>query len=197
MLHKEFILEQVLDVAHLPVLLGGDGIVAAQAMAEKIVETFQAHRKLIYCGLDNHREIAAHLAGEMQKGLVMKRPPLPVLLLNAEEKEGFAGEPPEALPPLEERLLQQLTAAGEANDTLLILHSGKSRAFEPLLATAAAMNLTALVFSGYPRPKKVAPPYLFYIPSANPARLEEVFLIMGHIICTLVESILFSDGEGI
>lgn len=197
MLQKEFILEQVLDVAHLPVLLGGDGIVAAQAMAEKIVETFQAHRKLIYCGFDNYREIAAHLAGEMQSGLVMKRPPLPVFLLNTGEKAANGGDSREDVLPWEESLLQQLAAEGEENDTLLILQSGKSKALDNLLATAATMNLTTLVFSGYPRPKKIAPPYLFYIPSANPARLEEVFLIMGHIICTLVESILFSEGEGI
>lgn len=197
MLQKEFILEQVLDVAHLPVLLGGDGIVAAQAMAEKIVETFQAHRKLIYCGLDNHRDIAAHLAGEMRTGLVMKRPPLPVFLLSTGTKAANTGDPREDALPLEEGLLQQLAGEGEAGDTLLILHSGKNRVLDSLLATAATMNLTTLIFSGYPRPKKISPPYLFYIPSANPARLEEVFLIMGHIICTLVESILFSDGEGI
>ncbi|NLY88627.1 MAG: hypothetical protein GX085_03280 [Firmicutes bacterium] len=197
MLQKEFVLEQVLDVAHLPVLLGGDGIVAAQAMAEKIVETFQAHRRLIYCGFENYRNIAAHLAGEMRTGLVMKRPPLPVLLLDTGENKVNTGEPREDVLPLEESLLQQLAAEGEENDTLLILNSGKNRVLDSLLATAATMNLTTLVFSGYPRPKKISPPYLFYIPSANPARLEEVFLIMGHIICTLVESILFSDGEGI
>jgi D-sedoheptulose 7-phosphate isomerase len=197
MLQKEFILEQVLDVAHLPVLLGGDGIVAAQAMAERIVETFQAHRKLIYCGFDNHRSIAAHLAGEMRNGLVMKRPPLPVSLLDTEEKKTKTGDPQENILPLEESLLQQLAAEGEENDTLLILNSGKNKTLDSLLATAITMNLTTLVFSGYPRPKKTSPPYLFYIPSANPARLEEVFLIMGHIICTLVESILFSDGAGV
>jgi D-sedoheptulose 7-phosphate isomerase len=197
MLQKEFILEQVLDVAHLPVLLGGDGIVAAQAMAERIIETFQAHRKLIYCGFDNYREIVAHLAGEMQNGLVMKRPPLPVFLLDTGEKEANGGDPREDVLPWEESLLQQLATEGEENDTLLVLQSGKNKVLDSLLATAATMNLKTLVFSGYPRPKKIVPPHLFYIPSANPARLEEVFLIMGHIICTLVESILFSDGEGI
>ena len=59
------------------------------------------------------------------------------------------------------------------------------------------MNLTTLVSAATHGRRRSFPPHLFYIPSANPARLEEVFLIMGHIICTLVESILFSDGEGI
>ena len=122
---------------------------------------------------------------------------MPVLLLDTGENKVNTGEPREDVLPLEESLLQQLAAEGEENDTLLILNSGKNRVLDSLLATAATMNLTTLVFNGYPRPKKISPPYLFYIPSANPARLEEVFLIMGHIICTLVESILFSDGEGI
>src|SRR5690554_5305101 len=142
MLQKEFILEQVLDVAHLPVLLGGDGITAAQAMAEKIVETFQSRRKLLYCGLDNYRNIAAHLADEMRNGLVMKRPPLPVILLEAGGNEEKAGDDREdALPP-EGGLLQQLAAKGEENDTLFILRSGKNTMLDSMLATAASMNLT-------------------------------------------------------
>lgn len=188
-LQKEFILEQVLDVAHLPVLLGGDGIAAAQIMAEKLVETFQARRKILYLGLNDYQDIAAHLAKEMNKGLIMKRPPLPAVLLDVEkakEKTDY-----------ENILLQQLEKSGEKGDVLFILNGGKNSFLDTLLAKAEAMNLSVLLLSGYPKPKKIPPPYFFYIPSANRARVEEVFIIMGHIICTLVESILFSDGDGI
>jgi len=188
-LQKEFILEQVLDVAHLPVLLGGDGIAAAQTMAEKIVETFQARRKLLYLGLDDYQDIAAHLAKEMHKGLIMKRPPLPALLLEVEGAKEKAD--------YENILRQQLTEKGEKGDVLFILNSGKNGLLDNLLTKAEAANLVILLFSGYPKPKRISPPHLFYIPSANRARVEEVFIIMGHIICTLVESILFSDGDGI
>ncbi len=188
-LQKEFILEQVLDVAHLPVLLGGDGIAAAQLMAEKLVETFQTRRKILYLGLNDYHDIAAHLAREMHKGLIMKRPPLPAVLLD--------GEKAKEKTDYENILLQQVEKNGEKGDVLFLLNGGKNSCLDTLLTKAETMNLGVLLFSGYPKPKKIPSPYFFYIPSANRARVEEVFLIMGHIICTLVESILFSDGDGI
>ena len=59
------------------------------------------------------------------------------------------------------------------------------------------MNPDNSIFSGYSPVRKDLPAVSLLYPSANPARLGRGLPDHGDIICTLVESILFSDGEGI
>lgn len=196
---REFILEQILDIAHLPVLLGTKGIQTAQVMAKKIVDTVQAQKKLIFFGTIAFRDLTALLATEFRTGLNIKRPPLPVITLNT-NLDPSCGK---ALDPMS----LQLEKIAEAGDTLIVIFGNEALPandkrncdrdhIENLLFTADSLKVSALAFYGYPKPRNIQTDLLFYLPLANRSRLEEAFLIMGHIICTLVESVLFSDGNG-
>lgn len=188
MFSKEFVLEQLLDVTHLPVLLSIEGIDVARLTAKRMVETFQSHGKLICVGEGNFKNLVEHLASEFKSGLIMKRPALPVVVLKKE---------PSSPNKEEDSLLNKLRATAEAKDTLLILTGEGSEEVKELTLEAVSLNINTLILCGYPKPKDISPDYLFYIPVSSRPRLEEVFLVMGHIICTLVESILFSEGNGL
>lgn len=196
---REFVLEQILDIAHLPVLLGTKGIQTAQAMAKKIVDTMQAQKKLIFYGTTTFRDLTTLLAREFRTGLNIKRPPLPVITLN-KKLEPSCGKD---LDPMK----SQLEKTAEAGDTLIVIFGNEALPanderycdrdhMESLFSTAGSLKVSALAFYGYPKPRNIQTDLLFYLPLANRSRLEEAFLIMGHIICTLVESVLFSDGNG-
>lgn len=188
MLNKEFIMEQILEVSRLPILLGVDGISCVQTMADKIIETFQQQHKVVTLDFGDFGGLAHHLAGELKKGLIMVHPPLPVKTTGFEDNNPSKNK--------EVIIAQKLEELTEPNDILWILAEKGHTFLDSLITKAQKLDLCTLVFCGFPKPAK-RPDYLFYVPLANKQRIEEVFLIIGHILCTLVESILFADGHGI
>ncbi|HBR28391.1 MAG TPA: hypothetical protein DD789_03015 [Firmicutes bacterium] len=177
---REFILSQLLDLAELPVLLSTEGLEIAQQMANKMVDIFQTQKKLYVFGFEPYHYIARDLADNFSHGLNMNRPPLPVVLL-----EQTSGDP---------RPIPRLANQGEKGDGLLIITGEQSQATESLIEEAKANSIFTFAFCSYPPVKKHAPDLLFYLPVVNRPRVKELFLMLGHIICTLVESSLFGNS---
>ncbi|HBL35253.1 MAG TPA: hypothetical protein DD734_05955 [Firmicutes bacterium] len=177
---REFILSQLLDLAELPVLLSTEGLEIAQQMANKMVDIFQTQKKLYVFGFEPYHHIARDLADNFSHGLNMNRPPLPVVLL-----EQTSGDP---------RPIPRLANQGEKGDGLLIITGEQSQATESLIEEAKANSIFTFAFCSYPPVKKHAPDLLFYLPVVNRPRVKELFLMLGHIICTLVESSLFGNS---
>ncbi len=171
---RGFILSQLLDLSKLPILLSADGLEIAINMAAKIIELFQTQKKLFICGIDKFYHIA-------HSGLLMNRSLLPVELIEPTVSNN-------SLPFSE-------LDKGKEGDGFLIISGENSQIVEEIIKEAKEKKFCTFVFCGYPPLKNNQPDFLFYIPLLNRPRLEELFLMLGHIICTLVESTLYSDGN--
>ncbi len=178
--NREFILSQLLDLSALPILLSTEGLETALQIAQKIVELFQAQKKLYICGLKNYQNIARDLAEGFSTGLIMNRPALPVHFI-----ENLTGQ--DALPSV---LGDQATEGGG----LLIVAGEHTQLAQNIIKEAKALKLFTMAFCGYPPLKTEHPEILFYLPALTRPRLKELFLMLGHIICTLVESTLYSNS---
>ncbi|NLW56837.1 MAG: hypothetical protein GX050_09565 [Firmicutes bacterium] len=178
--NREFILSQLLDLSEFPILLSTEGLEIALRIAQKIVEIFQAQKRLYICGLKNYQYLTQDLAESFYSGLIMNRPALPVHFI-----ENLTGQ---------ESLSSALgNQEGEGNG-LLIVAGEHAQLAEVLLKEAKALKLFTMVFCGYPPLKTEHPEILFYLPGLSRPRLKELFLMLGHIICTLVESTLYSNS---
>ncbi|HBK68362.1 MAG TPA: hypothetical protein DEB05_03720 [Firmicutes bacterium] len=178
--NREFILSQLLDLSELPILLTTEGLEIALQMANKIVEIFQGQKKLYIYGCDHYQHIARDLTQGFHSGLMINRPPLPVEFIeHLNEQEPF---------------LTSLGQQGKKGDGILIISGEYTQLAENLLKEAKAKNLFTLAFCGYPQLSNHQPELLFYLPIPNRPRLKEAFLMLGHIICTLVESTLYGNS---
>lgn len=178
--NREFILSQLLDLAELPVLLSTEGLEIAQQMARRMVDLFQAQRTIYIIGLEPYHHIARDLADNFKRGLNMNRPPLPV---------GFLEDIPH-----QQQSFSNLIRKGEEGDALFIIAGEQSQGAETLIQEAKKRALFTFAFCSYPPLKAHQPDLLFYLPVVNRPRVKELFLMLGHIICTSVESTLFGNS---
>ena len=178
--NREFILSQLLDLAELPVLLSTEGLEIARQMASKMVDIFQAQKTIYVLGLEPYHNIARDLADNFKHGLNMDRPPLPVSFLEntSRQQQSFSNS----------------ISRGEKGDALLIIAGEHSQETETLVREAKEKALFTFAFCSYPPLKNHRPDLLFYLPAVNRPRVKELFLMLGHIICTLVESTLFGNS---
>ncbi|NLW60495.1 MAG: hypothetical protein GX073_09180 [Firmicutes bacterium] len=177
---REFIRAQLLDLAELPVLLSTEGLEIARQMAGKMVDLFQAQKTIYVVGLEPYHNIARDLADHLRSGLNMDRPPLPVRFLEHVSKP--------------QPSLVDLIGQKESGDALFLIAGEHNHQTEALVRTAKEKSLFTFAFCSYPPPKDHRPDLLFYLPAVNRPRVKEIFLMLGHIICTLVESTLFGNS---
>ncbi|HHT04683.1 MAG TPA: hypothetical protein GXZ97_00250 [Hydrogenispora sp.] len=178
--NREFILSQLLDLAELPVLLSTEGLDVARQMASKMVDLFQAQKAISIIGLAPYHHIARDLADHFKHGLNMERPPLPVSFLESTSRQ--------------QQALSSLISQGKKGDGLLVIAGEHSLETETIVREAKDKSLFTFAFCSYPPLKDHHPDLLFYLPVVNRPRAKEIFLMLGHIICTLVESTLFGNS---
>ncbi|HEY8344888.1 MAG TPA: hypothetical protein VIL66_06840 [Bacillota bacterium] len=227
MSNRDFLLEQLLDVAHHPVILGVKGIRLAEQMAEEIIDTLQNQNKLGFFGADHFAKAAELLAVEFRSGLAVKRGDLPVVLINnhcpagniRQNQVDSAGHKTTGAANLEAVDNTGRRTAGEERpvpdgrteadpivakidellspgDLLFLLTQEASKSISQLMIRARERKIKTLLLCGYPLPKGLHPDRAFCIPLPNPLRLEEVFIIFGHLVGIVVESVLFSGENG-
>ena len=178
--NREFILSQLLDLAELPVLLSTEGLEVARQMASRMVDIFQAQKRIHIIGLKPYHNIARDLADHFKHGLNMDRPPLPVSFLENTSRE--------------QQSFSDLISRYEKGDALFIIAGEHSQATEMLVQEAKDKSLFTFAFCSSPPLKTHRPDLLFYLPAVNRPRVKEIFLMLGHIIGTLVESTLFGNS---
>jgi hypothetical protein len=110
----------------------------------------------------------------------MNHPPLPVNFLE--------------IMPGEQRSFSSLIKELEKGDGLLIITGEHNQPAESLIQDCKEKNIFTFAFCSYPPLKNHRPDLLFYFPVLNRPRVKEIFLMLGHIICTLVESTLFGNS---
>ncbi len=162
-------------------------------MAEAVAESFRRGCRLFLFGNGGSAADAQHLAAEFVNRFALTRPPLPALALTVDSSvitsisNDFR---------FEDVFLRQLQALGRPGDVALgISTSGRSRNVSTALAWARDNGLITLgMGGGTPAEMDTHCNLLLHVPSRDTARIQECHITAGHILCGLVEEILFGDA---
>ena len=165
-------------------------------LAECISEAFKNGRKLMICGNGGSAADAQHLAAEFVNRFQLERPPLPALALTTDTSiiTSVANDY-----GYEEVFSKQIRALGVKGDILLGLStSGKSENILSAIRTAREKGLYSVGFMGRDGGGMLKLVDLALVVENNQTpRIQEAHIMAGHIVCELVEYILFQRESSV
>lgn len=165
-------------------------------LAEYISEAFKNGRKLMICGNGGSAADAQHLAAEFVNRFQLERPPLPALALTTDTSiiTSVANDY-----RYEEVFSKQIMALGVKGDILLGLStSGKSENILSAMRTAREKGLYSVGFTGGDGGGMVKLVDLALVVENNQTpRIQEAHIMAGHLLCELVEYILFQKDSSV
>jgi len=168
---------------------------AAEEMAVRIAETLRHGRTVFFCGNGGSAADAQHLAAEYVVRFQRDRRPLAAVALTADTSILTAGANDYGF---ENVFARQVSALARPGD-LLVLHSTSGESDNLLKAADAArangVATVALLARGGGRLASMVD-LAFTVPTDSPARAQEMHILMGHIVCDLVDHDLFGDEAG-
>jgi D-sedoheptulose 7-phosphate isomerase len=163
-------------------------------LAEDISWAFKNHRKLMICGNGGSAADAQHFAAEFVNRFQMERRPLPALALTTDSSiiTSVANDY-----RYEEVFSKQIQALGVEGDILLAIStSGKSGNILSAIRTAREKGLYTVGLTGGDGGDMVKLVDLaLVVESDRTPRVQEAHVLAGHLICELVDHILFQKDS--
>lgn len=156
------------------------------SLAQRCVAALQAGGKILFFGNGGSAADAQHLATELSIRFVADRRALAGLALTTDSSALTACGNDYGFEALFSR---QIEALGRPGDVAIgFSTSGNSPNVVRALQTAVSMQMTAAAFTGRTggKLKEIADPLLL-IPSNTTARIQEMHIILGHILCAEIE----------
>ncbi len=156
-----------------------------------ILETYEKGGKVLFCGNGGSAADAQHLAAELSGRFYIDRPPLNAEALHVNSSFVTATANDHAFEKIFSRMIE---AVGHKNDCLVALStSGRSENVIRALEAARKLGLRTIGLTGEKKnPMSGLCDVLIRVPSKDTARIQEVHMLFGHIICENVEKLLFS-----
>jgi len=163
-------------------------------LAEHISKTFKNDRKIMLCGNGGSAADAQHIAAEFVNRFQLERQPLPALALTTDTSiiTSVANDY-----GYEEVFSKQIAALGVEGDILLAFStSGKSANILSAIRTAKERGLYAVGFIGGDGEEMLTLVDLALVVESNQTpRVQEAHILAGHLICELVDYILFQKNS--
>ena len=159
-------------------------------VAALCTNSFRKGNKVLFCGNGGSAADAQHLAAELSGRFYYERPPLPAEALHVNTSYLTAVANDYSFDEVYSRLVK---GSGRPGDVLIALStSGNSRNVIHALQTARESGITTVGLTGLPGGlMKPFCDYLINVPSEDTPRIQEAHILIGHIICQLIESTLF------
>ncbi len=159
-------------------------------VAKAIANAFNDGKKLILFGNGGSSTDASHIAAEFTNRFKKDRPGLPAIALNTDMAviTSIANDY-----DFSEVFAKQLKALADEGDVVIAIStSGNSPNILKAMDVAKKKKLTTVAFTGLKGEKLASKAtYTFIVPSDNTPRIQETHITLGHIICQMVEEILF------
>lgn len=177
------------------IIANDDLLELIRQVAIKIIEVYQNGHKVMFAGNGGSAADAQHLAGELVNRLNFDRPGLPALALTTDTSVMTAISNDSSYLDIFSR---QIQAMGVQGDLFIgISTSGNSanmvRAFDE--CKAKGIISVGLTGQGNHRIGQLAD-YCIRVPSSETPRIQECHILIGHIICAIVEKAIFSGEPG-
>ena len=155
------------------------------------IKTIKSNNKILFCGNGGSAADAQHLAAELSGRFYINRKPINAEALHVNSSYITAVGNDFSFNDIYSRALQ---AKGVKGDVLIGLStSGNSKNILSAFKIAKKMNITTVGFTGNSDNKlSKKSDFLIAIPSDETPRIQECHMLIGHIICELIESNLFS-----
>ena len=161
-----------------------------QTIADKMTNCFNNKGKVLFCGNGGSAADAQHLAAELSGRFYYDRPPLyaEALHVNSSFVTAVANDY-----KYDEVYARMIKAMGRKGDVLVAI-STSGNSVNILRAIDAALQLEMIVvgmtgMTGGLMKDKCC--YLINPPSMDTPRIQESHILIGHILCELVEAAIF------
>lgn len=161
-------------------------IARIEEVAALIAKQFKAGNKVLLCGNGGSAADAQHLAAEFTGRFYHDREPLPAEALHVNTSFLTAVANDYSYDQIYQRAIK---AQGKAGDILIgISTSGNSKNILLAQEEAKKRGMIVISLTGETGGKmKDTCDYLFNVPSTDTPRIQESHILIGHIICQLVE----------
>lgn len=157
----------------------------------KIVVSLKSGNKILFCGNGGSAADAQHLAAEFSGRFYIDRKALPAEALHVNTSYLTAVANDYSFDVVYSRMIDGI---GNPGDVLIGLStSGNSQNILNALETAHAKKMTTISFTGASGGKmKDYSDILINVPSTDTPRIQESHIMIGHIICQMVEEQYFN-----
>lgn len=160
--------------------------------SEEIVKCYKSGHMLLLCGNGGSAGDAQHIAGEMVARFRIERKALSALAFNTNSSVVTAIGNDYEYNIIFER---QVEAFGHSGDVLIAIStSGNSESVVRAIEKAKSMGIktVSLLGKGGGACKDISD-YAIVVPCDDTARIQESHIMIGHIICDIVERSMFGD----
>jgi len=160
---------------------------------DHITNAFQNGKRVYFCGNGGSAADAQHLAAEFSGRFYKDRKALPAEALHTNSSYLTAVANDYGYDAVYSRMIDGI---GQAGDVLVGLStSGNSANIINAFEKAREKNMITIAFTGITGGQlKSLSDCLVNIPSADTPRIQESHIMLGHIICQLVEERIFSGN---
>ena len=162
-------------------------------VGETLVDVYKSGNKLLIAGNGGSAADAQHIAGELVSKFYFDRPALPAIALTTDTSIITAIGNDYGYEYLFSR---QIEANGVKEDAFLgISTSGNSKNIIEGLKTAKEKGLITIGLTGDSGGKmKELCDYCMCVPSNETPRIQEAHILIGHILCSIIEEAIFGKG---
>ena len=176
-------------------ILSDTGLIETiREVASHCAEAFCNGNKVLFCGNGGSAADAQHLAAEFSGRFYYDRPPLPSEALHVNTSYMTAVANDYSFDEVYSRIIK---GSGNEGDILIAIStSGNSTNIINALKVANELGLITVGMTGETGGKmKEHCDYLINVPSTDTPRIQESHILIGHIICELVEAALFPKEQ--
>lgn len=166
-------------------------VTRVEKIVDLVVERFRAGKHLYFCGNGGSAADAQHLAAEFSGRFYIDREALPSEALHCNTSYMTAVANDYSYDLIYSRLINGI---GKREDILIGMStSGNSVNIIKAFETARQKGITTIGMTGQGGGKLAElSDHLIDIPSRNTPRIQEAHMLLGHIICQLVEEKFFN-----
>ncbi|MBI4689996.1 MAG: D-sedoheptulose 7-phosphate isomerase [Nitrospirae bacterium] len=167
-----------------------DNIDTISEVSKVIADAFNDGKKLILFGNGGSATDASHIAAEFVNRFKKERPGLPAISLNTDMAiiTAIANDY-----DYSDVFARQLKALGDEGDIVIAIStSGNSANVLKALEVTKKKKIKSIAFTGAKGEKFASKAtYAFIVPSDSTPRIQETHITLGHVLCQMVEEILF------
>ena len=165
-----------------------------EQIASEMVMAVRMGGKILWCGNGGSAADAQHLNGQFMVRFRHDRAGIPSIALTTDTSILTAASNNYGYEHIFQRQVETLARRGDV--VVAISTSGNSRNVSLALESARKLGAVTVAFTGRGGGKLAEwADFLFEVPSSDTARIQEVHVLAGHILCEIVEAELMK-GSG-